>query len=530
MIILKMIKNMKKIILSLLVALQLLITSAGFLATPIRAEEEATAGPWYNQTFPQWYNKVYDKENADIFGERYTAAQVQWIIFGIASLLINSTNNPEIVTCLISGDINNCNIKEFFDKLALPKFEARNKSSDFYAFMSKDRPLSAVSYVKNTARKFNIIPEAQAQTGIGFNSLDPVLPLWRGVRNMAFGLFVIATVALAFMIMFRVKISPQVIITAQSALPKIALSIILVTFSYAIAGLLVDLMYVFIGLISTMSSGIPLFGKIATFESLTVGPANTGIFGWIVLYAIFFSFTLLASIFLSTNSVLGGLVLPFIMLFALIAIIILFIMLFLSFFKILWLLFRTFANILISTIFAPLQITFGVLSPSSGFGAWIKGYISNLVIFPITGTLFALSLTLLLSAISYLANNVSSPLSVAIATIFGGTIPQPGDTSKGWPPLLGSSDGSIALAWIGASLAVLAIIPKVNELVQSLLQGKPFAYGSAIGEAVKDPLTLGRGLLSARVARHEEGRRGAMGDNYAEHPATKFLKTVKIIN
>jgi len=43
------------------------------------------------------------------------------------------------------------------------------------------------------------------------------------------------------MIMLRVKISPQAVVTVQSAIPKLITTLILVTFSYAIAGLVIDL-------------------------------------------------------------------------------------------------------------------------------------------------------------------------------------------------------------------------------------------------------------------------------------------------
>ena len=49
--------------------------------------------------------------------------------------------------------------------------------------------------------------------------------------------------------MFRAKINPQTVVTIQSAIPKAVVALILVTFSYAIAGLMIDLMYLLIGLI-----------------------------------------------------------------------------------------------------------------------------------------------------------------------------------------------------------------------------------------------------------------------------------------
>lgn len=46
---------------------------------------------------------------------------------------------------------------------------------------------------------------------------------------------------IGIMIILRVKVSPQAVITIQSAVPQIITTLILVTFSYAIAGLVIDL-------------------------------------------------------------------------------------------------------------------------------------------------------------------------------------------------------------------------------------------------------------------------------------------------
>src|SRR5260221_7484596 len=132
-----------------------------------------------------------------------------------------------------------------------------NSNTNILAAIFADRPLSGITYFKNLGKKFNIIPEVKAQSpGFGYGALDPVLPLWTAARNISYVFFVIVILIMAFMIMFRVKISPQVVISVQSALPKIAVALILVTFSYAIAGFLIDLMYVVIGLLSIIFSSI----------------------------------------------------------------------------------------------------------------------------------------------------------------------------------------------------------------------------------------------------------------------------------
>ena len=58
--------------------------------------------------------------------------------------------------------------------------------------------------------------------------------------------------------MFRMKINPQNVATFQSAIPKIVTTLILITFAYAIAGFMIDLMFVLFNLIPSVfqASGI----------------------------------------------------------------------------------------------------------------------------------------------------------------------------------------------------------------------------------------------------------------------------------
>ena len=107
-------------------------------------------------------------------------------------------------------------------------------------------PVSGMDYLASVGENMGIVPSAYAQTGAGFSSLSPILPLWRAFRNIAYVFFVILFVVIGIAIMFRIKISPQAVITIQSAIPKIVIALLLVTFSYAIAGFMVDLIYVFL--------------------------------------------------------------------------------------------------------------------------------------------------------------------------------------------------------------------------------------------------------------------------------------------
>jgi hypothetical protein len=65
----------------------------------------ADAQTWYDQDFmgPNgFYAKVNDTDNpTEIFGERYTTAQVQWVVYGFGAFLINRIvpHGREIFLC-----------------------------------------------------------------------------------------------------------------------------------------------------------------------------------------------------------------------------------------------------------------------------------------------------------------------------------------------------------------------------------------------------------------------------------------------
>lgn len=113
-------------------------------------------------------------------------------------------------------------------------------------------PASGVYWVHSKFQESGFVPKSYAAEGIGFASLKPIMNLWMVFRDIAYLLLVLVLVLIGFMIMFRMKINPQTIISIENALPKIVTSLILITFSFAIAGFLIDAMYVL------MSIGISL--------------------------------------------------------------------------------------------------------------------------------------------------------------------------------------------------------------------------------------------------------------------------------
>lgn len=108
------------------------------------------------------------------------------------------------------------------------------------------QPTSGLQYIAQIKNDFLGKP-AYAQ-GVGFPGLQPLLPMWREFRNVIYILTSLFFIGIGIMVMLRVKISPQAIVTLQSAIPKLITTLILVTFSYAIAGLIIDLSNFFLAL------------------------------------------------------------------------------------------------------------------------------------------------------------------------------------------------------------------------------------------------------------------------------------------
>ncbi|MEK7498174.1 MAG: hypothetical protein AAB656_04640, partial [Patescibacteria group bacterium] len=340
-----------------------------------------------------------------------------------------------------------------------------------------------------------IVPEVNAQTGFGFTALNPILALWKGSRDITYGLMVIAIITLAFMVMFKVKLNPQTSITIQSAIPKVVIALILITFSYAISGLLVDLMYVVYGILSIAARPLALNLNPTFVYGLLTGSTLPGGFLSIVMFV----FTLMA-IVVSVLSIILGVLFSGVSagLSAIIGIaiaLIVFLIIFLQCVKIIWALLKAYALALIMTIIAPFYILLGVVIPTLGFGSWLRMFISNLAVFVVTSLLCLLSLFFLFSGVSSLGIKVSTPIGLAIIAVQSAE-------NRSWPPLLGGGgEAMAAIIMAGVGLVIFVIIPKSTELIQALIKGQQFNYGAAFNEAIVVPA---QGVSSYMATKHEK--------------------------
>src|SRR3990170_830192 len=248
-------------------------------------------------------------------------------------------------------------------------------------------PVSSVDYMGYIAQKLNPVEPAYAQ-GTGFQALSPLIPIWSAFRNIAYLAFVIIFIFIGFMIMFRARLDPQTVVNVQNSLPKLVITLLLITFSYAIAGFMVDLIYLGIYILIATFDSAGLLGEptIALNRLLTQNlfelVFKAGL--WRLTANAAQSVQELISSALANwsigkylGSISGWLA------HAVFVIALLFAM-----FKLFFQLGIAYIQIILQTIFAPIFILFNALPGSQSFSSWLRNFLSNILIFPAVATLF----------------------------------------------------------------------------------------------------------------------------------------------
>ncbi|HUV71744.1 MAG TPA: hypothetical protein VMW25_01930 [Clostridia bacterium] len=326
-------------------------------------------------------------------------------------------------------------------------------------------PVSSAEYFADLGKNLGLVKPAYAQ-GIGFSGFRNILPLWKAFRNVAYIFFVAIFLFTGLAIMFRVKIDPKTAVTIQNAIPKLIIALILVTFSYAIAGLLIDLIYVLIYLGVLVIAQTGWLANVAheqqKFINLSFGEAYGLIFVggaravWEALYQTFFSSVetvwsdkAVAGTIGWIVGAVGGIV--FLAIFAIITLWLVF--------KLFFALLLAYISIILLVVFAPLQILIGAIPgiQGGGFGSWLKSLLQNILVFPAVAIILLLGWVLAFHA---------------------------GPTWS--PPVIGVS-GDALIPFI--SLGILIIASRIPATIKAAFEGKPFPYGTAIGEAFWNPAT-----------------------------------------
>lgn len=516
----------KKIIVSIILASFLLLNVGGNVAL--------AQNTWYFQDFGDWYDRVYEEDNPDeIFGERYTAAQVEWVIYGLFGFILNHIiGNTGMISCIIEygdnpiefglhcgDDLISTIIGWISDGLLgnndLTNSNIASHKNPLEDILSGERPISGIGYLRNAASKFSLAPEVSAQ-GFGFEAASSIRTVWVAVRNLAYFLLVLLILAMSFMIMFRFKISPQTVITVQSALPKIIIALLLITFSYAIAGFMIDLLYVVIGIIAAVLSQSGLFTSpndtwIGMYNDLAGVGFGQGIFGVMILYL--FLFIIIAFFALFSN--LGAIILlPVTLLIYIITIVVALIAVFIILLKIIWILVKTFVMTLLLIAAGPIFIIFG------GFMGWIKNLASHLAVFAAIGPMLAIAMLFLGNALPDMGSlpEPIGPINVYIANLIPFD-PDPNvlENSTWLPPFL-PFGRDLDVVWLFASFVIITLIPNVANIIKGMIQGRPFGYGTAVGAALGAAAAVPTAYFGPQMA--------ATRDTWAKNRAENITRAI----
>lgn len=339
-------------------------------------------------------------------------------------------------------------------------------------------PIRTSDYFQNLASNFGIIKNAQAQVrGDGFDSLKPLLNLWTAFRNIVYLLFVLVFIVIGLAIMLRVKIDPRTVMTIQNQIPKIIIGILLVTFSFAIAGLLVDLMWVTIYLFFGIISGVP---GVSQDSIKSISPTLQGqnpLSAWGITNLS----TIIATVSSYVQKIFEDLIgipawLAFItkLIFGplahgpeIIAFVIILIAILVALFR-LWLaLLMSYIEILMDVVLAPFWIL-GSLVPGSAIsaGGWLRDIVANLSVFPVTILMFLLGKVFV---------NAFAPIPPAV---------QPSNPFI--PPLIGNTGGPEAFGSL-IGIGIILMTPNVVSMMKAILKAPQVDKNTGLARAVGAP-------------------------------------------
>ena len=377
-------------------------------------------------------------------------------------------------------------------------------------------PIHTSDFTRDLAANFGV-SKAYAQTagGAGFNSLNPLLTIWKTFRNIAYLIFVIIFVLVGFGIMLRFNIDPRTVMSIENQLPKLVIGLILVTFSFAIAGLLIDLMWLVTWIMVNLLTGINCqmleqagkscqnlpgtvtanifqdpFGFFNTVEPNgflgvafgvggSLGDVIRGLFtqgnsnqlGGIIppvngnnnctTFVVCGLHDLFTNVVLQDLGSIIGAILSYVI--SALGMLVVLVVLLVSMFRLWFSLIIAYGFIIFNILMGPFFIVFGMIPNSKvSFGSWIKDLLANLLAFP------AVISVLLLGRLVMDAFTINSQALFV-------------------PPMIGNpngqSGGTNAMGFIFGFVTIL-IAPQAIMLMQQLFGIEPGKLGAALGQSV----------------------------------------------
>jgi hypothetical protein len=364
--------------------------------------------------------------------------------------------------------------------LTLERFQKSvlGQTSQAMAYLYEEKPASTMEYLAWLGNRAGVVPKTYAQ-GVTFSRLLPILEIWKAFRDIAFALLAIIMLMIGLMIMFRAKVNPQTVANVENTIPRVVVTIILIWFSFPIASLTIDFMYVIIAagigvigqavgdpnvlkaiqdfstggfmvLFSKTLAPVGEFAKVGGSGSTIAIPAGIGLVGllpgisWFAIPIGLFFMTVGGAL---TGAQAGGdWGAGIITALSPIFVLLIFIVLFFQVFKIFFLLLTAYIQILISIIISPLYLLFNAIPGRNTFTSWWKGIVANMLSFVVTAIML------------YLGWAIASLISE-----------QPFWT----PPFIIQGAGASQMVVGLIALGIVLLIPQVIGMVKQALGVKP---------------------------------------------------------
>ncbi len=236
-----------------------------------------------------------------------------------------------------------------------------------------------------------------------------IAPLWGTIRNIAYVFFVVIMIIVGFMIMFRSKIGGQTLVSLGNFLPGLITSLVLITFSFAIAGLLIDIGAVVTSLIAGIYGTDNVFGinsigemmkGLITGEVTNVENVAGATAGGSALITAIVQFGIGGAFAATAAPIAAG-----VGIIALLVILLIIGIVFVGAIKVVITLYKAYFGILLGVIVGPIQIMIGSF-PGKSYSTsnWFKSLVKNVLTFPMVFAIVNLP--------TYLANQTGMTLSL----------------------------------------------------------------------------------------------------------------------
>lgn len=445
----------------------------------------ASAQEWWAPTYEEFNTKVNDPSipDSEIFGERYTHAQVWWVVYSLIALAFGTST----MSCAADASSQG-NDLDIFEQCVENSTQASSggdwgilalaEMTDQILYRSQ--PASGINYTASILNKLGVQTANAQEGGFGFNSLQPLQGIWAVSRNAAYALMTLAVIGLAFMIMFRTKISPQASVTVQSAIPRIIVGLLLITFSFAIAGFVIDLAYVIQGVIAALFSQSNLVeaeGANAVYLFNRMNDVTTGFMAYGMIIVIIFLVLGAAATVIGGLATGGAAAVP-IMIASMIVLLVVLLLFLIAVLKVFWLMLRTYVMILFHIIALPFAALGYVALPSgNSFMQLLKSLVGHVSVFVTISVVVMLSHLIFWNMSTWssvgcqgcITESITNPYQSSIGT-FGGTL---------GVPAFSSVDTAAISVFIG--LVILLMAPSVANNVRSMIStGRPAREGFSL--------------------------------------------------